>query len=233
MSADKVCFELDGKRIEAESGQTILEAADAAGAYIPRLCHMEGLEPFGGCRMCTVTVNGRPAAACTQPVAADTVVCSDTDELNDERRMLLELLFVEGNHFCMSCEKSGACELQALAYRLELDAPRFDFLEPDRDIDASHPDVFLDHNRCILCARCVRASRDLDGKAVFGFVERGGEKRVAVNGGARLVDSELDVTDQALAACPVGALLRKRVGFAVPVGKRPFDHEPIGHEVQS
>jgi [NiFe] hydrogenase diaphorase moiety small subunit len=233
VSTDKLTFELDGKRIEAERGQTILEAADAAGSYIPRLCHMEGLEAFGGCRMCTVTVNGRPAAACTQPVAADTVVSSDTDALNGERRMLLELLFVEGNHFCMSCEKSGACELQALAYRLGLDAPRFDFLEPERDIDASHPDVLLDHNRCILCARCVRASRDLDGKAVFGFVERGGHKRVAVNGGARLADSKLDVTDAALSACPVGALLKKRVGFAIPVGKRPFDTEPIGHEVQS
>ncbi len=229
---DKVNFILDGEAVSAEPGQTILEAADAAGHYIPRLCHMEGLEPFGGCRLCTVTINGRPAAACTQPCTPDTVVMTDTDELNEERRMVLEMLFVEGNHFCMACEKSGNCELQAQAYRLGLDTPRFEFLEPRRNVDASHPEVLVDHDRCILCARCVRASRDLDGKQVFGFVERGHEKRVAVSGAARLADTDLDVTDKALDACPVGALLRKRVGFAVPVGERIYDHEPIGHDIE-
>ena len=232
MSTDKVTFLLDGETVEADPDETILEAADRVGCYIPRLCHMEGLEPFGGCRLCTVTVNGRPAAACTQPVAADAVVQTDTDELDQQRRMILEMLFVEGNHFCMACEKSGNCELQAQAYRLGLDTPRFDYLEPRRSVDASHPDILVDHDRCILCARCVRASKDLDGKEVFGFVGRGHEKRVAVNGAVRLADTAVDVTDKALEACPVGALLRKRVGFAVPVGERIYDHEPIGHEVE-
>ena len=225
-------FLFDGEEIDAKGGQTILEAAEAAGKYIPRLCHMDGLEPYGGCRLCTVTVNGRPASACTQPCASDTVVMSDTEELNEQRRMILEMLFVEGNHFCMACEKSGNCELQALAYRMGLDTPRFDFLEPVRDVDASHQDILVDHNRCILCARCVRSSRDIDGKQVFGFVERGSVRRVAVNGGARLADTDADVTDRAMDSCPVGALMKKRVGFAVPVGSRKYDHEPIGLEQQ-
>ncbi len=170
---ESVSFTIDGVEIEAEAGQTILEAADAAGVYIPRLCHKPGLEPFGGCRLCTVTANGRPCSACTQPVAPGMIVENDTEKLKDFRKTLVEMLFVEGNHFCMFCEKSGNCELQALAYRLGITAPRFPFLFPKREVDASHPDILIDHNRCILCARCVRASRDVDGKQVFDFVGRG------------------------------------------------------------
>jgi [NiFe] hydrogenase diaphorase moiety small subunit len=91
----------------------------------------------------------------------------------------------------------------------------------------------IDHNRCILCGRCVRASRDLDGKHVFGFVGRGPEKKIAVNAEARLADTELDVTDKAAESCPVGAILKKRVGFATPVGERKYDHKPIGSEIES
>jgi [NiFe] hydrogenase diaphorase moiety small subunit len=100
-------------------------------------------------------------------------------------------------------------------------------------VDASHPDVFIDRNRCILCGRCVRSSRDLDGKHVFDFVGRGPHKRIAVNAEARLADTKLDVRDQAVDACPVGAILKKRVGYAVPVGQRLYDHKPIGSEIET
>jgi [NiFe] hydrogenase diaphorase moiety small subunit len=226
--SDTFAVTLDGREIQARPGQTLIEAADAAGHYIPRLCHKPGLEPFGGCRICTVKANGRTVSACTYPASPGMVVESDTEELNTHRKVLLEMLFVEGNHFCMSCEKSGSCELQALGYRFGIAAPRFDYQFPAREVDASHPDILVDHNRCILCARCVRTSRDLDRKEVFGFVGRGPHKKIAVSSGARLRDTDADVTDQALDACPVGALLRKRVGFAVPVGRRPYDRVPIG-----
>jgi [NiFe] hydrogenase diaphorase moiety small subunit len=180
-----------------------------------------------------VTANGRPCSACTQPIAPGMIVENDTAKLTEYRKTLVEMLFVEGNHFCMFCEKSGNCELQGVAYRLGVTAPRFPFLFPERDVDASHPDILIDHNRCILCARCVRTSRDVDGKQVFDFVERGPHKRIAIRTGTKLGDSDADVTDEAVNACPVGALLRKRVGFAVPVGKRRFDHEPIGSDVEA
>jgi [NiFe] hydrogenase diaphorase moiety small subunit len=228
-----VTFTIDGKEIEGRPGQTIIEAADEAGVYIPRLCHKPGLEPFGGCRVCTVHVNGRPCSACTQPVMQGAVVQNDTEDLNAYRRNLVEMIFVEGNHFCMFCEKSGNCELQAMAYRLGITAPRFPYLWPERDVDASHPDILIDRNRCILCARCVRTSRDLDGKNVFGFVNRGPHKSLAVNAQAKLKDTNADVTDQALDACPVGALLRKRVGYTTPVGQRMYDHEPIGSDIEA
>lgn len=231
--SETVSFTIDGKRLTAQAGQTILAAAEASGVYIPRLCHKDGLNPVGGCRVCTVRVNGRPASACTQPVAAGIVVDNDTDELRSWRRQILEMLFVEGNHFCMFCEKSGNCELQALAYRLGITAPRYPYLWPKRDVDASHPDIILDRNRCIMCGRCERTSRDLDGKSVFGFIDRGIHKTLAVNAEARLADTELDLTDQAVNACPVGAILKKRTAYRTPVGQRQFDREPIGTGVET
>lgn len=226
-------FVIDGKEIQGQPGQSILEAAQQAGVYIPRLCYMKGLIPHGSCRVCTVLVNGRPQSACTQPVAPGMVVENDTDKVNGIRRNILDMLFVEGNHYCMFCEKSGNCELQALAYRLGIAAPKYPYLFPERDVDASHPDVLIDRNRCILCGRCVRASRDVDGKHVFDFVGRGPHKRVAVNAELRLADTKLDVGDKAVQACPVGAILKKRVGYAIPVGQRLYDHKPIGSEIEN
>lgn len=226
-------FTIDGVEVQASRGQTILEAADAAGIYIPRLCHMKGLTPYGSCRVCTVMVNGRPQASCTQPAAPGAVVLNDTEAIRKFRRNIIDMLFVEGNHFCMFCEKSGNCELQALAYRFGITAPKYPYQNPKRDVDASHPDILIDRNRCILCARCVRASRDLDGKNVFQFVGRGSHKKIGVNASARLKDTGMDVTDKAADVCPVGAILKKRVGYAVPIGKRLYDEKPIGSDIEA
>ncbi len=228
-----VTLTIDGVEIQAQPGQTILKAAEAAGVYIPRLCAHPDLTPHGSCRVCTVFVNGRPQSACTQPVAEGMVVENASERVTDLRRQIIEMLFVEGNHFCMFCEKSGHCELQALAYRLGITAPRFPYQFPARDVDASHPDILIDRNRCILCGRCVRASRELDGKNVFGFVGRGPHKRVAVNAEARLADTDATAGDRAMDVCPVGAILRKRSGYTVPVGQRPYDRRPIGAEIES
>jgi len=231
--SDKIPFTIDGVPDEGRPGQTILQAADEAGIYIPRLCAHKDLHPFGSCRVCTVKVNGRPQAACTMPCAKGMVGENNTPELLDHRRGLVEMLFVEGNHFCMFCEKSGNCELQALAYRLGIMAPRYPYQFPKRDVDASHPDVLVDRNRGILCARCGRASRDLDGKNVFQFVGRGAKKRIWINAEAKLKDTNLDVTDKAVELCPVGAILKKRQGYAVPVGQRLYDHQPIGSDIEA
>jgi len=231
--SDTFTFTIDGVEVQAQPGQTILEAADAAGIYIPRLCWMKGLVPYGSCRVCTVMVNGRPQAACTQPAAPGAVVLNENEKLTAFRKNIIEMLFVEGNHFCMFCEKSGNCELQALAYRLGILVPKYPYQNPVRDVDASHPDIFIDQNRCIMCARCIRASRDLDGKNVFQFVGRGAKKKVGVNASARLTDTKMDITDKAADACPVGAILKKRVGYAVPVGKRLYDQKPIGSDIEA
>ncbi len=228
----KISFTIDGVTVEGQPGQTILAAADAAGIYIPRLCKLKGEVPFGSCRVCTVLVNGRPQSACTQPIISNMAVENNTEKLSEYRRSLVEMLFVEGNHFCMFCEKSGNCELQALAYRLGITAPRHPYLFPKRELDATHPDVMIDRNRCILCGRCVLTSKNADGKNVFQFVGRGSEKRIAVNAEGGLGGTDLEVTDKAAAVCPVGSIIKKRVGFAVPVGQRTYDHRPIGSDIE-
>jgi [NiFe] hydrogenase diaphorase moiety small subunit len=231
--ADTITIIIDGVEVPAEPGQTILKAAEAAGIYIPRLCYHPDLVIHGSCRVCTVLVNGRPQAACTQPVAPGVIIESESEKVRAIRRAILDMLFVEGNHFCPLCEKSGNCELQAQAYRLGILAPQFPYQFPQRDLDATHPDIFIDRHRCILCGRCVRASRDVDGKSVFEFVGRGHHKRIAVNARADLKDTNAAAADKALTVCPVGALLRKRVGYAVPVGRRLYDQAPIGSEIET
>ena len=153
---------------------------------------------------------------------------SDTEEINDLRRTLVQMLFAEGNHFCPSCEKSGNCTLQALAYDLGVMTAGFRHFFPDRPVDASHPDLLLDFNRCILCELCVRASCEVDGKCVFALSGRGLGKHLVVNAASgRLADTEVAVDDKAVNVCPVGAILHKRVGFAQPIGERRYDLRPI------
>lgn len=232
MSDKTITFQIDGVHVKGRPGQTILEAADEAGIYIPRLCYLKGIIPHGSCRVCTVVVNGRPQAACVQPVAENMIVENDTPELKKHRVSLVDMLFVEGNHYCMFCEKSGNCELQAMAYRLGICAPQHPYQFPKREVDATHPDILIDRNRCILCGRCVQASKDGDGKTVFEFVGRSMRKQLAVNSRAALAGTDVAVADKAIQVCPVGALLKKRVGYAVPIGQRKYDHNPIGSEVE-
>ncbi len=211
-----------------EKGQTVLQAALAAGRHIPHLCYHPEFRPHGSCKLCTVKADGSHATSCTLPARAGMNVESETAELNAERRMVVQLLFVEGNHFCPSCEKSGHCKLQAVAYDLGMTSPRFDHFFPDRPVDASHPDLLLDFNRCILCELCVRASAEVDGKQVFALGGRGMGKHLLVNSPSGLLrDSAAAPSDKAVEVCPVGVILLKRVGFATPLGARRFDESPI------
>ena len=224
-------FSIDGQRIAFTPGQSILQAALDAGVFIPHLCHHPELKPHGSCKLCTIVINGRNGSACTVKALPGLEVESDTPAINDRRRVLLQMLFVEGNHFCLGCEKSGNCELQALAYTLEMVSPHFRHAFPDRVVDASHPDVWLDLNRCILCAQCVRASRDVDGKQVFSLSGRGQYATLVVNSASgKLGDSTLSLDDAAAHVCPVGAILPKRVGYATPIGQRQFDAQTIDQQ---
>ena len=226
-------FKIDGRPVTAQPGDTILEAARKNGIYIPSLCAHPELRAWGSCRICTVMVNGRAVAACTQPVSEGALVQNDTPELREVRRALIEMLFVEGNHFCPACEKSGNCELQAIAYRHGISVPRYPLQFPQRELDLSHPDIMIERNRCIQCARCVRASEDIDGKHAFGFLGRGLDKRIGVGANQQLGTTQVNARDKAIEVCPVGCLMKKRIGFAIPIGQRRYDHDPIGSDVES
>jgi [NiFe] hydrogenase diaphorase moiety small subunit len=230
--SDRIDFTIDGKECVGKKGQSILQAADENGVYIPRLCFHKDLKPGGTCRICTVNVNGRQMASCTTPVSDGMMILNDTPELLEIRRSLVEMLFIEGNHFCPSCEKSGNCELQALAYRLKIMAPRFPYIFPQRSLDATHPEIFIDGNRCIQCGRCVRAAQQLDGKNIFGFIGRGPGLKIKASSSSGLAAVDIKPTDHCVRVCPVGAIIVKESGFQTPIGKREYDTEPIGAEIE-
>ena len=229
--SNEVTFTIDGKSCIAAQGAFILAAAKENGIYIPSLCNIDGVAPRGSCRICTVRVNGKLMAACSTPVSEGMTIENDTEELRDLRSQILEVLFVEGNHFCPSCEKSGNCELQALGYRFKMMIPRYPYQYPVREVDATTPKLVKDHNRCILCKRCIRAIKTDDGKNLFAFKDRG--HKLTINIDPSLASSITDeLAERAAKICPVGALLKKEVGFSQPIGKRAYDSEPIGTTVE-
>jgi [NiFe] hydrogenase diaphorase moiety small subunit len=227
-------FSLDGEDIPFEPGDTIIAAAKRAGFFVPHLCWHPDFPPHGSCRICTVRVDGRAVAACTTRAAAGQEVENRTEELDAHRKTMLQMLFVEGNHFCPSCEKSGNCLLQATAYEMGMEGPHFEEFYPNRPVDATHPDILLDFNRCILCELCVRASRDVDQKNVFAISGHGVGSHLVINApSGQLGDTDMALGDRAADVCPVGVILPKRRGFVIPIGERRFDLHPVSDEARA
>jgi len=242
---------IDGQEIPFKEGQTIMEAALEAGVFIPHLCHRPGLTPHGSCKLCTVNImdrsvssspsdrrvqakfsvdiDGRSVSACTMPAVAGQQISNNTPALNEVRKTITQMLFIEGNHLCPSCEKTGNCTLQAMACHLGMLDGHYPQFFPHREVDASHPTMMLDRDRCILCELCVRASREVDGKNVFAISGRGITAHLIVNSpSGKLVDSDLETGDMAAHICPVGAILIKEQGYEVPIGQRTFDLHQLG-----
>ncbi len=229
---NKVIIKIDDKRIETEKGKTIVEAARDNGIYIPTLCHFEGAEKKTSCRICTIKLNNRFMTSCTTPVADGMEIESNTPEINELRKSIIELLFVSGNHFCPACEKSGNCELQALAYRFKMLVPRFPFNFPRKEVDASAPKIIKEQNRCILCKRCIKTIKDDKGRRYFTFKNRGQKLEVVLDPilGKEMSD---ELARKAMENCPVGSIIYKEIGFTQPIGTRKFDKQPIGADIES
>lgn len=221
-------FKIDERQIEFKPGQTIMQAAIDADIYIPHLCFHADFAPHGSCRICIVMEKGLYRSACTTPAVDNMDIKNCHDDVQLHRRQLLEMLFIEGNHVCPSCEKSGSCKLQSVAEFCGLLAPSLPFQFPDKKVDASHDDFILDFNRCINCELCVRASREVDGKSVFDISGRGLDVKLVVNSeDGKLGSSSFDKSDRAAHICPVGVILPKHEGFKTAIGKRKFDVTPI------
>jgi len=178
-----------------------------------------------------VKVNGRLMTACTTPVGENMEIENNVEDINELRKAIIELLFIEGNHFCPACEKSGNCELQALAYRFAMMVPRFPYTFPQREVDASNPKLVKDQNRCILCKRCIRAIHDESGRSIFAYRKRGNKVEIGLDPkiGKNLSD---DLAQKSMDVCPVGALLVKEKGFDQPIGERKYDKQPIGSDIE-
>ncbi len=212
----QISIRIDGEYVTAQVGQTILEVARANGKYIPTLCWLESITPVGACRLCIVEVSGvnRLLPACTTPVQDGMSVTTQSEKLQAYRKIALELLFSERNHICAVCVSNNHCELQGMAQKLGVNSIRYAYSFPKLSVDVSHERYVLDHNRCILCTRCVRVCAQVEGAHVWDVSSRGIHSLV-VSDMAKPWGEAVNCTNcgKCVNSCPTGALAEK--GFAV------------------
>lgn len=218
-------LKIDGEEVGAREDETILEVARENGIDIPTLCHIDGLTDIGACRLCLVEIKGSPRLqpACVTRVTEGMEVFTTSEKLTKYRRMILEFLFAERNHICAVCVSNGNCDLQALAQKLGMDHVRVPYRYPSLSMDASHSRFVLDHNRCVLCQRCVRVCDDIEGAHTWDIAGRGVQARVITDLNQPWGDSESCTScGKCVNVCPTGALFEKGKSVAEMSKRRGF-----------
>jgi len=205
---EKIKLTINDTVVEATQGMTVLEAAQAAGIYIPTLCADPDLEPYGACRLCVVEIEkmrGLPTA-CTTPATDGMVVHTETPAVNGVRRMAAELMIADHPTECLTCVKNQNCELQKIAAYLGISELRFPKTTRTYTIDDSNPFFNIDRNKCILCARCVRTCSEISCVGAIDMANRGNNMKVATFGDGLLFDSTCQSCGECMVRCPVGAM---------------------------
>ncbi|RJR34797.1 MAG: 4Fe-4S dicluster domain-containing protein [Deltaproteobacteria bacterium] len=217
---------INGMAISVPAGTSILDAAAAAGVFIPTLCHDRENPGFGACRLCVVEVKGArnlPASCVTEAVGG-MVVETGSPAVVEARRTILELLLANHPADCLTCEKNGDCRLQDYAYRYDVREPGFKGEKHDYPVDDTNPYISRDMNKCILCGKCVRTCAAVEGRAVLDFAYRGFNTKVAPAMDVPLAESDCVYCARCVAVCPVGALAYKNLagrGRAWEIEKKP------------
>ncbi|HTX00761.1 MAG TPA: bidirectional hydrogenase complex protein HoxU [Acidimicrobiales bacterium] len=218
-------LKIDGRDVAGAEGRSILAVAQENGIRIPTLCHLDGLTDVGACRLCMVQVTGTPRLlpACVTAIEEGMEVQTTSETLLSYRRQILELFFTERNHVCAVCVANRNCELQSLA--AEHGVTHFDLplLHPVAEVDASHERFVMDHNRCILCTRCVRVCAEIEGAHTWDIRGRGSGARLIADLGVPWGESDTCTScGKCVRVCPTGALSVKGRSVAESKRTRPY-----------
>jgi bidirectional [NiFe] hydrogenase diaphorase subunit len=220
-----VTLKIDDRDIGARADETILEVARENGIEIPTLCHLDGLADIGACRLCVIEVKGtrKLLPACITTVQEGMEVYTRSPKLDHYRRVIMEMLFSERNHICSVCVSNGHCDLQDLAVSLGVSHVTVPYLYPRLTIDASHERFVLDHNRCILCTRCVRVCDEIEGAHTWDVMARGVNSRVITDLAQPWGTAESCTScGKCVQVCPTGALFDKGKSVAEMTKRRQF-----------
>jgi bidirectional [NiFe] hydrogenase diaphorase subunit len=212
-----ITLTINDELVSGRTGQSILEVCREQKINIPTLCHVEGLSERGGCRLCLVAVEGFPRLlpACTTEATEGMVIVTHNEKIDRYRKMILELTLSERNHTCAVCVSNGNCELQTLAAELGVDHVRYSYLDPDMKLDTSHDKFGIDHNRCILCLRCVRVCDEVEGAHIWDVKNRGIDSQVIIDLDSKWQDSKgCTECGKCVEVCPTGALFYKGMTVA-------------------
>jgi len=218
-------LKIDDKDISCRAGQTVLEVARENGIDIPTLCHLEGLSIWGGCRLCIVEVAGsnKLMAACATQCTEGMQVTTNSPRILQYRRTILEMLFSERNHVCSVCVSNGHCDLQWLAQKHGITHVHMPYRYPKLLVDSSHDRFRLDHNRCILCTRCVRVCAEIEGAKTKDVKGRGILAQIINDLDQPWEEAESCTScGKCVHVCPTGALTDKGTAVAEMAKRRRF-----------